>query len=441
MSSAALPPAARPIQRTYLVLLLGNTLAASFIWGINTLFLLDAGLSNFEAFAANAFYTVGMVIFEIPTGVVADSVGRRASYLLGTLTLMSSTALYWLLWLWSAPFWAWAVVSMLLGLGFTFFSGAVEAWLVDALRASGYTGQLEPVFSRGLIVSGAAMLFGSVAGGVVAEATDLGVPFLVRAAVLLATFLLAFRVMHDIGFTPDRSERPVAAIRTLFRASVQNGLGNRPVRYIMLAAPFSAGISFYVFYALQPYLLELWGDEKAYSIAGLAAAIVAGAQIVGGLLAPFVRRLFRKRTTTILLASATGSVLLLLLGLTRNFWLALLLLTVWGITYSLSGPVRSAYLNDLIPSKQRATVLSFDSLIGNAGGVVVQPPLGRAADVAGYPFSLLLSGAISAVALPFLLLSRRQNASADVAVADTPATQDDLSSPPPQSSGAPRIDE
>jgi MFS family permease len=263
----------------------------------------------------------------------------------------------------------------------------------------------------------------------------------VRAAVLLATFLLAFRVMHDIGFTPDRSERPVAAIRTLFRASVKNGLGNPPVRYIMLAAPFSAGISFYVFYALQPYLLELWGDEKAYSIAGLAAAIVAGAQIVGGLLAPFVRRLFRKRTTTILLASATGSVLLLCLGLTRNFWLALLLLTVWGITYSLSGPVRSAYLNDLIPSKQRATVLSFDSLIGNAGGVVVQPPLGRAADVAGYPFSLVLSGAVSAVALPFLLLSRRQNASADVAVADPPATQDDVSSPPPQSSGAPRIDE
>ena len=68
---------ARRIQRTYLTLLLGNTLAASFIWGINTLFLLDAGLSNLEAFAANAFFTAGMVIFEIPTGVVADTWGRR----------------------------------------------------------------------------------------------------------------------------------------------------------------------------------------------------------------------------------------------------------------------------------------------------------------------------------------------------------------------------
>ena len=133
-------PTSRSIQRTYLVLMLGNTLAASFIWGINTIFLLDAGLSNLEAFAANAFFTAGMVIFEVPTGIVADTVGRRASYLLGTLTLTVSTLLYVLLWQIEAPFWAWAIASILLGLGFTFFSGAVEAWLVDALTATGFTG-------------------------------------------------------------------------------------------------------------------------------------------------------------------------------------------------------------------------------------------------------------------------------------------------------------
>ncbi len=66
-------PTPRSIQRTYLLLLLGNTLAASLIWGINTLFLLDAGLSNTEAFAANAFFTAGLMLFEIPTGVIADT--------------------------------------------------------------------------------------------------------------------------------------------------------------------------------------------------------------------------------------------------------------------------------------------------------------------------------------------------------------------------------
>ena len=56
-----MPEAARTVQRTYLTLTLLTTLAASFIWGVNTLFLLDAGLSNAEAFAANAFFAAGQL--------------------------------------------------------------------------------------------------------------------------------------------------------------------------------------------------------------------------------------------------------------------------------------------------------------------------------------------------------------------------------------------
>ncbi|MDH3725430.1 MAG: MFS transporter, partial [Thermoleophilia bacterium] len=124
---------ARQVQRTYLTLTLLSTFAASFIFGINTLFLLDAGLTATEAFVANAFYTAGMVIFEIPTGVVADTWGRRASFLLGAATLLVSTFFYLALWQIAAPLWLWAIASVFIGLGFTFFSGAVEAWLVDAL--------------------------------------------------------------------------------------------------------------------------------------------------------------------------------------------------------------------------------------------------------------------------------------------------------------------
>ncbi len=75
--------AARKVQRTYLTLQLFNTLAASLIWGINTLFLLDAGLNNLEAFTANAFFTAGFVLFEIPTGVVADLRGEEPRTCLG----------------------------------------------------------------------------------------------------------------------------------------------------------------------------------------------------------------------------------------------------------------------------------------------------------------------------------------------------------------------
>jgi MFS family permease len=403
----------RTIQAVYLSLLLLQTLASSLIWGVNTLFLLDAGLNNSEAFAANAFYTLGQMIFEVPTGVVADTWGRRASYLLGTLVLSVSTLLYFAAWQLHAPFWAWAGASMFLGLGFTFFSGATEAWLVDALHHTGFRTPLDPVFARGQVVSGAAMLAGSLAGGFVAQATNLGVPYLLRAAVLAVTFVIAYFFMRDLGFTPQRGSRLLQDVQRILNTSIDLGLRAPAVRWIMLEAPFSAGASFYAFYAAQPYLLELYGDSTAYGVAGLAAALVAGAQIAGGLASPSVRRVFRRRTSAILLVVALSSVFLVAVGFTSNFLLAIVLLALWALMFAARMPVRQAYLNDSIPSSQRATVLSFDSLIGSSGGVIIQPALGRVADVWNYPASFVAGGLVQAMAIPFVLLARRQNAPAD----------------------------
>ncbi len=404
---------ARRVQRTYLLLTLLSTLAASFIWGINTLFLLDAGLTNTEAFAANAFFTAGQVVFEVPTGVIADVRGRRVSYLLGAATLLVSTLLYLFMWQTQAPFWGWAVASVSIGLGFTFFSGAVEAWLVDALTSTKFEGDLESVFAKGQSVAGVAMLTGSVAGGFIAQATNLGVPYIIRAVMLGLTMLAAFLLMRDLGFTPTKGKGPIDEVKTVLRSSIDAGWRKPPIRWVMLAAPFSMGVGFYAFYAMQPYLLELYGDPDAFGIAGLAAAIVAGAQIMGGLVVPRVRKLFARRTHALILAGAVSVATLALIGWTSNFWLAIALLVAWALTFAAAAPIRQAYLNGLIPSEQRATVLSFDALMGSTGGVAAQPVLGRVADVAGYSASYAVSAAIQVFAIPFLALARREDAVSD----------------------------
>ena len=426
-----MPNPALTVQRTYLLLTLLTTFAASFIWGVNTLFLLDAGLSNAEAFAANAFFAVGQVLFEIPTGVIADTRGRRFSFMLGAATLLASTLLYLAMWQLHAPLLGWAVASIILGLGFTFFSGATEAWLVDALRATGFAGSLETVFGRAQTVGGVAMLTGSVLGGVVAQFSNLGVPYLLRAAMLGVTLLVAFRFMHDLGFKPDRESRATAVVRDVWRGALNGGLRNRPVRWLMLAAPFTTGVGFYAFYALQPYLLQLYGDPTAYSIAGLAAAIIAGAQIVGGLAVGRVRRLFRRRTDALILGTVANVALLFLIGWTTNFLVALLLLAGWALVFALEAPFRQAFINGLIPSEQRATVLSFDSLMGSTGGIVAQPALGRSADAFGYGASYMISAAVSGLALPFVLLARRERASSDPIAGDERGTTEPLPQPVP----------
>jgi MFS family permease len=183
----------------------------------------------------------------------------------------------------------------------------------------------------------------------------------------------------------------------------------------MVESLFTGGVGIYGFYALQPYLLELYGDPDAYQIAGLSAAIVAGAQILGGWSAPRIRRLFKRRTSALLVTAGLSTLTLALIGIVDSFVGVVALTVVWGLLFAATVPIRQTYMNGLIPSPQRATILSFDSLMSSTGGAWTQPVLGRAADVYGYGSSYLITSGISLLALPALVMSRRQNAPADSA--------------------------
>ena len=189
--------------------------------------------------------------------------------------------------------------------------------------------------------------------------------------------------MHDVGFTPVRGGRPLAEMRKITSASIEYGWRVPAVKWLMVEALFTGGVGIYAFYALQPYLLELYGDPDAYQIAGLVAAIVAGAQILGGLVAPWIRHRFRRRTSALMTTASLSALTLAATGLVESFAAVLGLIVVWGLLFAATRPIRQAYLNGLIPSRQRATILSFDSLATSSGGVWTQPLLGRAADALG----------------------------------------------------------
>ncbi|HSX23573.1 MAG TPA: MFS transporter, partial [Candidatus Saccharimonadales bacterium] len=256
--------------------------------------------------------------------------------------------------------------------------------------------------------------------GVIAQVTNLGVPYLMRAAMLVITFIVAFVLMHDEGFTPRKGESVGKEMRKILKASFDHGLRKPPVRWVMLAAPFSAGVGFYAFYAMQPYLLQLYGKTGSYAIAGLAAAIVAGAQVAGGFLVPYIRRAFKRRTSVLLTGTVLSAGALACIGIVSVFWLALVILVIWAIVFAAVSPIRQAYLNDLIPSEQRATVLSSDNLLGSSGGVVIQPGLGKVADLHGYGASYVVGAGVQLLSLPLLLLARREKVGSDFIIKESP---------------------
>ncbi|MFQ5577590.1 MAG: MFS transporter, partial [Anaerolineae bacterium] len=395
------------IIRSYFVIAGLYTLSASLIWGINTLFLLDAGLDIMGVFIANAVFTASMSLFEIPTGVLADTRGRRVSFLLSLAVVFVGTMGYVSVAATGGSLLLFSLMSVVLGLGYTFYSGAVEAWLVDALNAAGYAQNLDHVFARGSMVTGAAMLVGTVGGGLLAN-VNLAAPFVVRAGLLAAVFGVAFFTMHDIGFEP-RPFTPatfVPEMRSIARASVEYGWRKPPVRLLMVVSFIQYGFIAWGFHAWQPYFLQLLGRDAPW-VAGVIAALVSLATIAGNSLVEWFTRYCGKRTTLLLWGAGVLSAATVGVGLAGQFWPAVGLYLLSMAALGVLQPVKQAYLHQIIPSEQRATVISFDSLVGNGGSVVGQAGLGYLAQTRSLAGGYVVGGAMTLLALPVLGALRR----------------------------------
>lgn len=407
-----------------------TTFAQALIWGVNTLFLMDAGLDIFGVMVANGAFAAGQVLFEVPTGVVADTVGRRVSYLLCVAILFVATLLYVWLGAVHAGLLAFVLASILLGLGYTFFTGAVEAWLVDALAAAGYTGKVDVVFSRGGIAQGVAMLLGTVLGGLLGQ-LDLAVPYLLRAAMLVPAGVLGFFFMRDAGFVGRRIRLSSFAeeTRTIARAGVTYGLQSAVVRPLMLAGLIQGAFFMYGFYSWQRYFLDLLGRDLVW-VNGVIAALVGLAGIAGAaLVAPLARTRLTRPLVVFAMVAAQG-VLVVMAGLLQAFWLAVPLYLLSTLAYGLQAPVRQAWLNARIPSEQRATIISLDSLFQEAGGAAGQVGLGYLSRAYSIPAAWVVGGVWQLLALPFIARARAaETASTAAAPAAALAPPPDCSRP------------
>lgn len=389
------------------------TLSSSFAWGINTLFLLDSGLDIFQVFVANACFTASMSLFEIPTGVFADTRGRRYSFLLAVFFNLIGSVGYVLSSYMTLGLIAFCFFSVVLGLGFTFYSGAVEAWVVDELQEAGYSGQLDRIFSRGAALSGVTMILGTIGGGFLGT-LDLRLPYLGRIAALFLLLFFAFFFMKERGFTPFKDENHFYHhMKRITANSLQFGWKQKTLRSFMGVSFLISIFMMWGFYASQPYLLDLLDRPDAVWISGLVASGIALAQILGNSLVEPLRKISRRRSSLLLLSALIMPLASVGLGLSGRFLPALLMLLLFMVAMGIFQPVKQAQMHQLIPREQRATVISFDSLVGNLGGMSGQPSLGWISKSFSIGTAYLASAVPLALTLP-LLFGIRKRGEADL---------------------------
>ena len=406
-------PSGRRIVGVYLFTSGLFTLAVSLIWGVNTLFLLDAGLDIFEVMLVNAAASAGMVFFEVPTGVVADTIGRKASFLIGIAILFVSTLLYLATAEYAWGLFAFIGASALLGIGYTFQSGAVDAWLVDALDHVEHKTPRENVFARGGMVFGTAMFFGTLAGGFLGQ-VDLSWPFVARAGILVIAFGVTLFLMREIGFEPRplKASTIGAETRKIASAGVRYGWRDPVVRPLLIISALQGIFMMYFFYSSQPYALMLLGREDLIWVAGAVTALFGLTSIIGNTM---VGRLMStgwgdRPASVLAVCSAVIALLIAGIGLVGiitpegtsiiSFVIMVVLFAAFGILFGIMGPIRKAFINRHIPSAQRATVLSLDSFFDEAGGMIGQPGFGWIAKTFSIPVGYLVGSVFMGATYP-----------------------------------------
>jgi DHA3 family tetracycline resistance protein-like MFS transporter len=393
-------------HRTWLVYKGLDSFSLALGWTVAPVFFVtELGLSPLELVLAGTALEVAYFLFEVPTGIVADTYSRRTSMVIAMVVMGLGFV---------ATGFAGGVALVLMaaavmGFGWTFKSGAEDAWLADEVGLE----NVSRSYQRGAQVArgGALMGIGSAVG---LALVDLRVPVVAGGVAFLSLGVVLALLMPEMGFRPARREG-IGAVRAMARTGAQGGrlLRGRPMLLLIVGIALFAGM-------WSEAIDRLWEAHFLVDVGvpGLGSLdpvvwfgiLSAGVLLLAILVAqPLVRRferLSRVGMTRMLFAfDALTIVGTLAFAFAGSFALAVLTFWATRVLRSLAAPVYSTWLNSSIEdSSVRATVISMTNLGDSAGEWGGGPALG----LIGNAFGIRTALAASATALsPALLLYGR----------------------------------
>lgn len=251
----------------------------SFVFATYVVFLRKNGMGYLETNLVNFAFLLTVVLFEVPTGAIADVFGRKISYLLSSLLMGTSFIVYAL----STTFWGFVLAESICAIGVTCASGAYEAWMVDRLKFLEYKGALSPILARRLQWDSASFIGGASLGAWLSD-TDMVTPWLIGGGVQFVVFVLAAIWMKEAGFerkSLNIGEDFCALCKTV-RISIKHARESKPIRFIFVAVALIQMTMTGPNLQWQPFFQSYWGDSitpLGFIFAGISVAMILGAQL------------------------------------------------------------------------------------------------------------------------------------------------------------------
>ncbi|MFA6429826.1 MAG: MFS transporter [Patescibacteria group bacterium] len=340
-------------------------------------FLVQIGLSVSQVFLVNVFYAGAIMVAEVPTGMLADTRGRRWSVQMGMVAWMLSGVMY----VWVSGFWSAVIAEVVGGIGQAFISGSLNAWITDALHMRDNQVERKRVFGNGEAIKRVFLLLGGAFGALLGGWT-LRAPFAVSAACAVPGIILGLWYMTPDGEAHNVQDRVAEDVQdpqgfAAFTAQWKDAwcvLNQRDMRWIMLfmvSAIWFAPINFF-----WPIWFKTCTGVRGL---GLVWIVMMMGLLVGSKLVSTLKHAEasheRRHLLLAIVASAVFVPILVLAGC-----------GVWGIAVfflheigrGAITPLQSAYIQGRAQKRNGATVESSVSLLVNGCGMLVLVALGTA---------------------------------------------------------------
>jgi len=405
-------------RRTLLVLTFTRWFPVGLTIGVTTLLALERGMSLTQLgviFATQGFVVLGL---ELPTGGLADAIGRRPVLIVSALVAFAAGLVF----ISAHTFGAFVVALVLQGVFRALDSGPLEAWYVDTAHADDPAVKVETTLARAGTVLGVSIAAGALVSGAlvawnpVASMTALELPYWVALGLYAANIVAIAALMREDRTHVDstglgRALRSAREVPGVVVGGIRLLSSSTVLRALVLVEVFWA-VGMIAFETFMPVRLsELVGSEtRAGALMGPVSAAAWGLFAVGSTAAGLASRRIGVAWTALLARFLNGA-LVVVMGLMTG---PVGLITAFLLTYTLhgvGGPMHNTLLHRQAAARNRTTVLSMDSMVANASYSLGLLALGPLAQHTSTALAIIVAGAFSIIGAALYLPAIRQERS------------------------------
>jgi len=323
------------------------------------------GISLRQVLLLEASFAFFVFILEIPTGAMADRIGRKKSLMLASVGMSIGVLIYAN----TKTFEIFLIAEFVWALGVSLYSGAFQALIYDTLAETGEAKTSKKIFARSGIAERLGYLFSAFIGSIIAAKYGLRIPMVATAFPIILSFFIAFSIKE-----PKMSERTIhLSMIQIIKTGITTFKESKILQFLALDAMVLESLAFVMIWVWQPLFQDL-GVDIIYFGSILTMFVIGEILFMNNY--ERLEKLLGSKKKLVFFSSLISGIMFVIAGIASNLWVVFVAV-ILSITFGMARmPLMESYMNKHVESSNRATVISIVSMIGHLLTAIVLVSVG-----------------------------------------------------------------